>query len=59
MTDSFATGISREISQGMPNLLESKFALPKPRALRVLMPKCCYAVLILSIDLSQNLGADN
>ncbi len=52
-------GVSGKTSLGMPNLLESRFALPKPRVLRVLMPKCCYVVLMLSHDPSQNLGVDD
>lgn len=41
------------------NVLESRFVLSKPRVLRVLMPKSHHVVLMLSNDLSQNLGADN
>ena len=51
-------GVSGKTSLGMPNLLKSRFVLPKPRVLSVLMPKCCYVVLMLSNDLSQILGAD-
>lgn len=43
----------------MPNLLGSRFAFPKSWVLRVLMPKNCYATLILSHNPSQNLGADS
>lgn len=43
----------------MLNLLESRFALYKPRVLKVLMPKCCHVVLILATNSSQNLGADS
>ena len=42
----------------MPNLLESMFVLPKIRVFRVLIPKYCYVNLMLSHDLSQNLGAN-
>lgn len=52
------TGISEKTSLGIPNLLKSRFILPKPRLLGVLMPKCYCAIFMLSHDPSQNLGAD-
>lgn len=52
------TGTSGKTSLGMPNLLESMSALPRPKVLRVLMLRCCYVVLMLLHDPSQNLGAD-
>lgn len=50
---------SEKTSLGMIILLESRFSFLKPRVLKVLMPKCCYAVFMLSNDLSQNLGVDS
>ena len=52
------TEVSGNTSLGMLNTLESRFVLPRVRVLKVLMPKCCYAVLMLSHDPSQNLGVD-
>lgn len=50
---------SGKTSLGMPNLLESRFALPKPWVLGMLTFEYYYAVLIPSHDPSQNLGVAN
>lgn len=52
------TGTSEKTSLGVPNLLESKLALPKLRVFKVLIFNNCYADLIPSHDPSQNLGVD-
>ena len=52
------TRTSEKTSLGVSNLLGSKLALPKLRVLKVLTFNNCYAILMLSHDPSQNLGAD-
>lgn len=52
------TEVFEKISLGMPNLLECRFNFPKSLVLKVLMPKYCYVILMVSNDLSQNLGVN-